>query len=115
MKTDLKAEIEKPKRRREWIKEDATTFDQKKALVLKPIQNITGRRIDDSDTFVIKNEAELGAVQSVLVYVYSFHQFIYEDTDSNQTIDREYERYEELQETYIEQREKSYPIPSLRS
>lgn len=103
MKTDLKAKIEKPKRRREWIKEDVTTFDQKKTLVLKPIHDITGRQIDGSDTFEISNEAELGAIQAVLVYVYSFHQFIYEEIDSNQTIDREYERYEELQRNYIEQ------------
>jgi hypothetical protein len=103
MKNNLKAEIETQYQRREWIQEDVTTFDQKKALVLKPIHDIIGRQIDGSDTFEIRNEVELGAIQAVLVYFYSFHQVIYEDIDSNRSIDREYERYEALQETYIEQ------------
>ncbi|MDD3591920.1 MAG: hypothetical protein PHO65_04730 [Sulfurovum sp.] len=97
MKHHLNAEIETPNRRREWIKEDITTFDQKKALVLKAIYDIIGRQVDGSNAFEIRNEAELGAVQAVLVYFYSFHQVIYKDTGSDRSIDREYERYEELQ------------------
>jgi hypothetical protein len=103
MENNLKAEIRKQSQRRESTKEDITTFDQKRALVLQPIHEITGRQRDGSECMDIRNELELGTIQAVLVYFYSFHQIIYEDVDSDQPRDRECERYEELQKTYIEQ------------
>lgn len=103
MRNNLKAEIEIQNNKRHWIKENITTFEQKKELVLKPIHDIIGRQIDGGDAIDIRNELELGTLQAVLVYFYSFHRFIYEIIDPNHIIHKECERYEELQKTYIEQ------------
>lgn len=103
MRNNLKAEIEIQNNKRHWIKENITTFEQKKELVLKPIHDIIGKQIDGCDAIDIRNELELGTLQAVLVYFYSFHRFIYEIIDPDNTFHRECERYEELQKTYIEQ------------